>query len=188
MDRIAVREDGAVDWVKRLSGRHADLVCDPTMLLTAAEWDGIVQPKPINDSYVLVYFDSPDGSCLRDARAYAARHGLDVSSSTTTVPRTAWKMSSPPRYPIFSAWSNLQIPFSPHPTTGCYSRFTMKGTCASTPGATVPACSLSPSDSVFSIDAVTEPTARNYPQSIGPMCRRVSPVSEKNQSPSWKTW
>lgn len=78
MDRIAVREDGAVDWVKRLSGRHADLVCDPTMLLTAAEWDGIVQPKPINDSYVLVYFDSPDGSCLRDARAYAARHGLDV--------------------------------------------------------------------------------------------------------------
>ncbi len=78
MERIAVREDDAVGWVKRISGKQADLVCDPTMLLTAAEWNGIVKPKPINGGYVLVYFDSPDGSCLQDARAYAARHGLGL--------------------------------------------------------------------------------------------------------------
>lgn len=78
MERIAVREDDAVGWVKRLSGRKADLVCDPTMLLTATEWDGIVKPKTIDNGYVLVYFDSPDGSCLRDAQAYAVRHGLGV--------------------------------------------------------------------------------------------------------------
>ncbi len=78
MKRIAVREDGAVDWVRRLSGGAADLVCDPTMLLTAEEWDAYVRPQTYGGGYVLVYFDSPDGSCLTDACAYAERHGLKV--------------------------------------------------------------------------------------------------------------
>lgn len=78
MDRISVREDGAVDWVRRLAGKSAEVVCDPTMLLTAEEWERCVEPRFFGGGYVLVYFDSPDGSCLRDARIYAERHGLSV--------------------------------------------------------------------------------------------------------------
>ena len=86
MNRIAVREDGAVDWVKRLAGRHADLVCDPTMLLTTAEWDTIAQPTRFKPGYVLVYFDSPDGKCLSDACLYAEKHGLVVKNINYGIP------------------------------------------------------------------------------------------------------
>ena len=47
-DRIAVREETAVSWVHRLSGQKAHWVCDPTMLLTASQWDELVRPKKYN--------------------------------------------------------------------------------------------------------------------------------------------
>lgn len=95
MDRVAVREDGAVEWVERLSGRRADLVCDPTMLLTASEWDEIVRPRNFESGYVLVYFDSPDGSCLADACAYAERHGLSVKNINYGIPARGTRSVKP---------------------------------------------------------------------------------------------
>ena len=76
--RIAVREQQAVDWVRQLSGKEASWVCDPTMLLTAQQWDALVQPKQNKSDYVFVYFTDPDGKCMRDAKAYAAANGLKV--------------------------------------------------------------------------------------------------------------
>ena len=95
LDRIAVREDGAVDWVERLAGKHAELVCDPTMLLTAEEWEKIVRPVNIKPGYVLVYFNSPDGSCLADAKLYAERHGLTVKYINYGLPVKGTKSVKP---------------------------------------------------------------------------------------------
>ncbi len=75
---ICVRESDAVAWVKRLSGKRASLVCDPTMLLTSEKWDECVSPKQYKNGYVLVYFNSDDGKCLQDAIRYAKKHNLKV--------------------------------------------------------------------------------------------------------------
>lgn len=84
--RIYVRENTAADWVERVSGRKAGVVCDPTMLLTSQEWDLLIQPKQYKRGYVLVYFEDPSGKVLRDAKQYAAEHGLKVKYITYTIP------------------------------------------------------------------------------------------------------
>ncbi|MBQ3252736.1 MAG: polysaccharide pyruvyl transferase family protein [Oscillospiraceae bacterium] len=77
-DRIAVREEKAVAWVRRLSGQESNWVCDPTMLLTAEQWDAYLQPKTYKSDYVLVYFQDNHGKSMKDAQRYAREHGLKV--------------------------------------------------------------------------------------------------------------
>lgn len=77
--QIAVREEEAVDWVKKISKVDAKLVCDPTMLLTKMEWENSIQTKEILKNYVFVYFDSDDGKCLNDAKVYARKNNLKVA-------------------------------------------------------------------------------------------------------------
>ena len=76
--RIAVREKETIQWVKNLSSKEAEWVCDPTMLLTAEEWKELIPPTKILDNYVLVYFDSPDHKCLKDAIKYGKEHNKKV--------------------------------------------------------------------------------------------------------------
>ena len=77
--RIAVREDEAVSWVRKISGREAEQVCDPTLLLTTEEWERAIPPSSYpEDDYVLVYFDSDDHKCLHDAISYAKANNKKV--------------------------------------------------------------------------------------------------------------
>lgn len=53
---IGVREDKAVDLVKRLSGKDASLVLDPTLLLNHEQWMMVAKPVNVPQSkYVLIY-------------------------------------------------------------------------------------------------------------------------------------
>ena len=57
IDFISVREKNACDLVKRLSGREATLVCDPTLLLDKKEWEDIKPDKPkVKGNYIFCYF------------------------------------------------------------------------------------------------------------------------------------
>lgn len=76
--RIAVRESTAVDWVKRISGKEADWVCDPTMLLTSKEWEKVIPLKNRDSNYVLVYFNNKEKKPLADAKEYARLYGKKV--------------------------------------------------------------------------------------------------------------
>ena len=77
--RIAVREDEAVSWVRKISGREAEQVCDPTLLLTTEEWERAIPPSSYpEDDYVLVYFDSDDHKCRHDAISYAKANNKKV--------------------------------------------------------------------------------------------------------------
>lgn len=69
--QIAVREDGAVDWVKKIAGVNAQVVCDPTMLLTISEWETAIHPTTYAEDYVLVYFGNDNPKCMSDAITYA---------------------------------------------------------------------------------------------------------------------
>lgn len=77
-NKIAVREEEAVTWIKSISGRNAKWVCDPTMLLTEEEWKNIISPVQYNSDYVLVYFDTLNHKCLDDAIKYAKAHNKKV--------------------------------------------------------------------------------------------------------------
>ena len=57
LNTIAVREQSGVELVKQLTGREAQLVVDPTLLLNKTDWNPYMKPvkgiSPFN--YVLVY-------------------------------------------------------------------------------------------------------------------------------------
>jgi hypothetical protein len=55
-DAISVRETSGVQMVKELTGAHAECVVDPTLLLTADEWNNIASEKRFcNKPYILCY-------------------------------------------------------------------------------------------------------------------------------------
>lgn len=63
IEYISVREDSGAEIVKNESGREAQVVCDPTMILTAKEWMHIQNEKPFAEgNYILMYLmgDNPE--------------------------------------------------------------------------------------------------------------------------------
>lgn len=60
LDAISVREEQAVDLVKQVSGKDAQWVLDPTLLLNAEEWKKVaILPQGIPEKYILLYELTP---------------------------------------------------------------------------------------------------------------------------------
>lgn len=57
-ETLSCREQSGCDIIKSITRKHAELLCDPTMLLTVDEWKKISQqPKYcISEKYVLIYY------------------------------------------------------------------------------------------------------------------------------------
>lgn len=58
ISKISVREEKGAEIVKELTGRDAEVVLDPTLLLSQEEWKNVMKkPKNIpNKKYILTYF------------------------------------------------------------------------------------------------------------------------------------
>lgn len=56
-DAISVRETSGVDIVRELTGKSAEVCCDPTLLLDKSEWDKLAEQSSIKigEKYILVY-------------------------------------------------------------------------------------------------------------------------------------
>jgi len=90
IEHISVRENSGAEIVKRESGRHAVVVCDPTMMLTAEEWMHIQDEKPFAEGkYILMYLmgDNPNHrefvkklSKASDSRIIGLLHGATYIS------------------------------------------------------------------------------------------------------------
>lgn len=54
---ISVREKSGITLAESLTGKKADLVCDPTLLLTKEEWSNLANqvPQRIKEPYILAY-------------------------------------------------------------------------------------------------------------------------------------
>lgn len=54
---LSVREATGIDIIKNLTGKNAELVCDPTLLLTKSNWESFVSKSRFNHKgkYLLVY-------------------------------------------------------------------------------------------------------------------------------------
>lgn len=57
IDYLSVREDTGAKIIKKLTGRDAMVVIDPTLLLTAEEWDDFSGKIPVcKEKYIFAYF------------------------------------------------------------------------------------------------------------------------------------
>ena len=77
--KIAIREEKTVERLAPvLNGKDCQVVCDPTMLLTASEWQPYIGRRLFKKDYVVLYFDTDDHKCLNDAKVYAKKHGKEL--------------------------------------------------------------------------------------------------------------
>lgn len=54
---LSTRETAGASIIKDLTGKDAEVVCDPTMLITSEEWTQIIPDKSIfNEPYIFCYF------------------------------------------------------------------------------------------------------------------------------------
>jgi len=59
VDLLSIREEGLVSQLSQITGKNAEKVLDPTLLLTKKDWEELIQnnnsTKPQNEKYILVY-------------------------------------------------------------------------------------------------------------------------------------
>lgn len=81
IDFISVREKNACELVKDISGKDAELVCDPTLLLNKKEWLEIQEEKPIvKGNYILCYFLGKNIEHRKFAEKLKERTGYKIVS------------------------------------------------------------------------------------------------------------
>lgn len=75
---ISVREDKAVELLTPLVKEEPKLVLDPTLLLSAEQWDEICAPCMIEEPYVLCYFLGDNKKERELAEEFAQKKGLKL--------------------------------------------------------------------------------------------------------------
>ena len=79
IDHLSVREASGQKLVKELIGKDIPVVCDPTMLLSAEDWEKYVDEKPIVDApYILCYFLGSNEEYLKFAKRMKQKKGMKI--------------------------------------------------------------------------------------------------------------
>lgn len=79
IDHLSVREASGQKLVKELIGKDIPVVCDPTMLLSAEDWEKYVDEKPIVDGpYILCYFLGSNEEYLKFAKRMKQEKGMKI--------------------------------------------------------------------------------------------------------------
>lgn len=78
MDYVSVREEKSVDYIKSISGKNVENVCDPVFLLEKEEYEKIAQPIKVKEPYLLVYSVISNPQMLSAAKKYAEQNGLTL--------------------------------------------------------------------------------------------------------------
>ncbi|ALC17039.1 polysaccharide pyruvyl transferase [Desulfuromonas soudanensis] len=74
LDFISVREKSGVKLVRELTGRNAELVLDPTLLLTREEWMAQAVFPPIDKPYILCYGANSRSTYMERLALHIQRH------------------------------------------------------------------------------------------------------------------
>lgn len=78
-DSISVRESSGVDIVKKICGRDADFVMDPTFLLDSDDWNVLADKSEKHTKpYVLLYLIQNKKKTIRYAKKIAEKNGWDI--------------------------------------------------------------------------------------------------------------
>lgn len=75
---ISLREKVSIPALQMLTDKEIIHVLDPTMLLTAKDWDEICSERLIQDDYLFCYFLGDNENLRKVAREYAAAHNIKL--------------------------------------------------------------------------------------------------------------
>lgn len=75
---LSVREKSGADLIKKLTGRNAQVVVDPTLLLNRKEWAERTDFKPDIQKYILVYFPHNQKKVFDFVEELSQKTGLPV--------------------------------------------------------------------------------------------------------------
>lgn len=79
LDAVSVRERTGVRIVEKLTGKRAQLVVDPTLLLDRNEWNRVANVSRVPDgAYILLYVLKDSRYITRLAEALAAKNGWSI--------------------------------------------------------------------------------------------------------------
>ena len=79
MDFLSVREDRGAQICRVVAGRDAEVVVDPTLLLSCEQWlDLIPNERRIAEPYIFCYFLGSNPLCRSEALALRAKTGFQV--------------------------------------------------------------------------------------------------------------
>lgn len=82
IQHLSCREESGTKIVEELTGRKAELVCDPTLLLTQSDWNEYIPETPIvTGDYILVYLLSSN----KNHRDYIKRLAKETSCKIVGV-------------------------------------------------------------------------------------------------------
>lgn len=79
IDFLSVREKSGAELIKKITGRHAEVVLDPTLLLDNQQWASEAKQHQPDSPYILCYGGNPGNN-------YMERLGLHISR------KTGWKV------------------------------------------------------------------------------------------------
>lgn len=77
---LNVREEQAVELIKNLINRNANLVLDPTLLISKEEWKSIIIQKPKYKGYILCYQIAYSQSLVEFAEGLSKKTGKKIIS------------------------------------------------------------------------------------------------------------
>lgn len=77
-ENIGVRENEIATTLTDWLGKKVDFVCDPTMLITASEWEKLACKRLIKKPYVICYMFDEKKEIYKDAVTYGKKHNLPV--------------------------------------------------------------------------------------------------------------
>lgn len=76
---LSAREAPGQALISKLTGTDVPLVCDPTLLMGADEWEQIENPHPAAESaYILYYTIKSSATLWKQCKAFAKENGLKV--------------------------------------------------------------------------------------------------------------
>lgn len=81
MDKLSVREEAGAKIIKDLTGRDAEVLVDPTMMLTREKWLSIAKeaPNKPKGKYLLTYFlGGVPSKYKRQIKNIAERNNLEI--------------------------------------------------------------------------------------------------------------
>ena len=85
---ISVRENSSKDYLESILHRKVDVVVDPTLLLSRAEWEDITSDRIINERYMFVYLLGEDSKQRKSISKYAKSKNLKI----VTLPHVEGKI------------------------------------------------------------------------------------------------
>ena len=82
---LSIREESGKAIIEKLTGQNAQVVLDPTLLMTAEDWSKISKPTTIGKPYAFLYFISYRPEMLRFAKRLKEEAGIEIVVSIKTL-------------------------------------------------------------------------------------------------------